>query len=72
VPTGHGEGEGYVVIWWIVGLVVVIAALGFVLQRRGSSSGSGPDGMRDAGATQAPEAFRNRPEGTGGMGGSGS
>ena len=57
-------------IWWIVGLVVVIAVLGFVLQRRGaSSSGEDGPGMHDAGATLAPEAFRNRPEGTGGMSG---
>ena len=56
-------------IWWIVGLVVVIAVLGYVLQRRGASSGADGAGMHDAGATLAPEAFRNRPEGTGGMGG---
>jgi hypothetical protein len=58
-------------VWWFVGLAVVIAALAIVLHRRGTSWADS-DGMRDAGAPDAPEAFRARPEGMGGMSGGGS
>ncbi|QGN57391.1 hypothetical protein [Nostocoides sp. HKS02] len=53
-------------IWWLMGFAVVIAALALVLRRRGASP-TGSDTLHDAGAAHAPQAFRARQEGTGGM-----
>lgn len=57
-------------LWWLIGFAVAIAALTLVLRRRGASP-IGSDTLRDAGAAHAPQAFRARQEGTGGMNGGG-
>lgn len=57
-------------MWWIlVAILVVVAVLAVVLQRRGTAPDASRDTFRDAGATRAPESFHTPGHGGGNTGG---